>query len=119
MFTFLGWSMVFAWSRSAGTVASGLLDAQCAAFKVGSMQAFNGGLSLLRASEFDEAKTARVIRMRITHDVSVRNLTILLECAHKLVVSDARGDTSDEEVRAWVFGASVRHITAVVSRRSA
>lgn len=104
--TFLGWTMVLARSWSPWTVATSLLNTHIATLEVVSVQGFDGGLSLLSEGKFDEAKTTRVVGVRVTHDVSVLHLSILLEERDEFIISDARCNSSDEEIRARVFGAS-------------
>jgi hypothetical protein len=98
--------MILAWSGSAGAIAARLLNAQSTTFEVGSVQAFDGSLSLLSASKLDKAKSTGVVGVRIAHNVGILDVAKFLEGSDEILISDAGSDASDEEVGARVFGAS-------------
>lgn len=117
-FTFLWRAVIFAWGGRARTISASLLDAQCAALEIGAVELSNGCFGLLGGSKFDEAKATRVVRVRIAHDVSILDLSKLFESMDELVIANARGNASDEEVGARILGARVGDIASRVLRGS-
>jgi hypothetical protein len=57
--------------------------------------------------------------MRVTHDMGILDLAIFLEGLDELVITDARGDASDKEIRSRVLGARIGNVAAIVGRRTA
>jgi hypothetical protein len=80
-------------------------------------------VSLLRGDHLDEAKTTRLLSVRIAHDVTLLYLAVLLEETGDLFFAKSRMNSSDEEVGARVTALIViiptlwRRATAVATAR--
>lgn len=83
------------------------------------LEALLGSVSLVRGDHLDEAEAARLLRVRVTHDVALLHLAILLEQALDLLLAEARVDASYEEIGAWVAAVVVstvwRRATSLLS----
>jgi hypothetical protein len=66
------------------------------------LQSFLGGIGLLWSDHLNEAKTARLLCVRITHDVALLDFTILLEEASDFFLAEAGMNPSHEQVGARV-----------------
>jgi hypothetical protein len=66
------------------------------------LKAFLGRISLVGCDHLDESKAARLLGVRITHDVALLDLAVLFEETCDLFLSERGVDASDEEVRARV-----------------
>jgi hypothetical protein len=61
-----------------------------------------GRISLLRGDHFDEAKAARLLCVRVAHDVALLNLAILFKETRNLFLGERRMNARDEEVGTFV-----------------
>jgi hypothetical protein len=64
------------------------------------LKAFLGRISLVGCDHLDESKAARLLGVRITHDVALLDLAVLFEETCDLFLGERGVDASDEEVRA-------------------
>ena len=69
------------------------------------MKTLLGGVGLVSSDHLDEAKAARLLGMRVAHDVALLDLAVLLEQTSDLLLAQAGVDASDEEVGAGVAAA--------------
>lgn len=74
------------------------------------LEALLRSVGLVRSDHLDEAKAARLFRVRITHDVALLHLTVLLKQAGDLFLGQAGVDASHEEI-----GAGIAAIVVVVA----
>ena len=66
------------------------------------LQALLGSVCLVGGDHLDEAKTTRLLSVRIAHDVTLLYLAVLLEETGDLFFAKSRMNSSDEEVGARV-----------------
>jgi hypothetical protein len=59
-----------------------------------------GGVSLIRCDHLDKAKATRLLCVRITHDVALLHLAILLKETRHFLFRERGVDARDEEVGA-------------------
>lgn len=95
-------TVVLARSGCAGTGTAGLLDAQRPALVDLALQTLLGSVSLLRGDHLDETEAARLLRVRVAHDVALLDFTILLEETCDLVLGQRWMNAGDEEVGALI-----------------
>lgn len=100
--TSLWWSKVFSRSWGTRTSTTSLLNAQGSTFNDLTLQTLLGSISLIRGNHFDETKATRFTGVRVTHDLALLNITILLKETRNLFFEKTWVDTSNEKVRAWV-----------------
>lgn len=102
MLASLRWTKVLArgWGTRTGTTS--LLDAQGTAFDNLTLKTVLGSISLLSGHHLDEAKATRLLGVGIKHDLALLDITVFLEETSDLLLGQARVDTGDEEVGAWV-----------------
>jgi hypothetical protein len=98
MLASLWWTKVLArgWGTWAGTTS--FLNAQGSAFNNLTLKAFLGSVGLLSGDHLDETKPARLLGMRIKHDLALLYITIFLEETGDFGLRETRMDASDEEV---------------------
>jgi hypothetical protein len=70
-----------------------------------------GRISLVGGDHLDEAEATRLLRVGVTHDLTLLNLAVLLEKTGHFGLRQARVDASHEEVRSRVDGTVI--ITAL------
>jgi hypothetical protein len=106
----LRWTKVLArgWGTRTGTTS--LLDAQGTTFNNLTLKTILGGIGLLGGHHLDEAKATRLLGVGIKHDLALLDITIFLEETSDLLFGQARVDTGDEKIGAWV------HCTVVLGR---
>lgn len=97
-------SKVFAGSRGARTATTSLFDAQSAAFNDFTLQTFLGSIRLVTGDHLHEAKATRLLGVRVNHDGTVLDVTVLLEQTRQIRLRQTRVDASDEKVGAGVLG---------------
>lgn len=105
--TALGRAVVLARSGSTRAGTTRLLDAQGPALVDLTLETLLGSVGLVRGNHLDEAEAARLLRVRVAHDVALLNLTILLEQTCNLLLGQTGVDTGDEEIGARVAAAIV------------
>jgi len=66
---------------------------------------------MLCSHHLDKAETARLSRMRVTHDVALLNLAVLFKQSGDFLFGEARMDTSHKQVRS-----GIDFISAVIGR---
>jgi hypothetical protein len=110
----LWWTKVFARSGCTGPRATGLLDAQGAAFNDLTLESLFCGVSLLGSDHLDEAKATRLLGVRIKHDLALLNIAILLKETSHLRLSETGVDASNKQVGAWVDSTVILGSTAVL-----
>jgi hypothetical protein len=69
------------------------------------LKAFLGRVSLVGGDHLDESEAARLLGVRIAHDVALLNLAVLLKKTRHLFLSKRRVDAGDEQVGTRVTGA--------------
>jgi hypothetical protein len=112
--TALRWTVVLARSRSARTGATSLLNAQSPALMDLTLKALLGRVSLLSGNHLNETKAARVLCVRVAHDVALLDLAILLEETGDLFLGERGVDARHEQVGARV--ATTRLVIFLVAR---
>jgi hypothetical protein len=80
-----------------------------------SLKTLLGGVSLVRGDHLDEAETARLLGVRITHNVALLDLAILLEQTCHLLLGETRVDAGHEEVGAWVAGTRIVRVLVLAT----
>lgn len=100
--TSLGRAEVLARRRRARPSPTSLLDAQSPALVDLALQCFLGRICLLRRVHLDEAEATTLAGMWVLHNVALLHDAVLLEQAVDLVLTEARVNAGDEEVRSWV-----------------
>jgi len=98
----LRWTKVFARGRGTRTGTTSLLDAQGTTFDNLALKTILGSIGLLSGHHLDEAKATRLLGVGIKHDLTLLDITVLLEKTSDLLLRKTRVDTGDEEVGAWV-----------------
>lgn len=81
------------------------------------LQALLGSVCLVGGDHLDEAKTTRLLGVRIAHDVALLDLAILLEEASNLFFGQGGVDASDEQVGSLI-AALLRLDVARLGRRA-
>jgi hypothetical protein len=71
------------------------------------LEAFLGSIGLVGSDHLDETKAARLLGVRILHDVALLDLSILAKQTSNLLLGEAGVDARHEQVGAWVAGARV------------
>jgi len=66
-----------------------------------------GCIGLLSCDHLDEAEAARLLGVRVTHDVALLDLSVLFKETRHLLFTERGMDTGDEEVGAGVAAALV------------
>lgn len=94
--TTLRGSKVFSGSRRAGSGTARLLDTESAAFVLLTLQSLLGSIGLIRGDHLDKSKTTTLLGMRIAHDLTLLDLTVLLEEARNLGLGQTGVDASDK-----------------------
>lgn len=105
--TSLGWPEVLARGRGPGLRAASLLDAQGATLDRFTLESLSGCISLIGGDHLDETEAARLLAVRVTHDLGLLDVAVLLEHLGDLGFRQTGVNASDEEVRAGVYGAIV------------
>jgi hypothetical protein len=98
---------VFARSWGSGTSTTGLLDAQGAALDLFALQTLLGSFGLVGSNHLHEAKASGLFGVRVTHDLALFNVAVLLEHFRNLGLTKARVDACDKEIRAGIDGTVV------------
>jgi hypothetical protein len=70
-----------------------------------SLETLLGGISLVGGDHLDEPEAARLLRVRVAHDVTLLDLAILLEETRHLFLGERWVDAGDEEVGTRIAGA--------------
>jgi len=83
------------------------------------LKTFLGGISHVRRHHLNEAEATGLPSVRVAHDIALLDVAILLEQTSDLVLSKARMDSGDEEVRAGVARVVVLTLLARLRRWSA
>lgn len=117
--TSLRGTKVFARSRSSGSAATSLLDAQGSALKDFTLQALLGAIGLLQSGHLDESESTRLLGVGIKHDLALLDLTVLGEKTSHIVLGEARVDAGDKQVRTGVSSTRVngRTVSAALAIR--
>lgn len=105
---------VLAGSRGSGSAAASLLDAQCPTLKDFTLETLLGAVCLFKGRHLHEPESARLLGVRIKHDLAFLDLTVLGEEAGDIVLSETRVDTGHKQVCASVSSPSLSR-RAVVS----
>lgn len=105
--TTLGRAVVLAWSGSARFGAASLLDAQRPTLVDFTLQTLFGRVSLFGSDHLDEAKAARLLSVRVAHDVTLLDVAVLLKETCDLLLGEGRVNARDEQVGALVAAALV------------
>jgi hypothetical protein len=100
--TTLGGAVVLARRGGTGFGTAGLLNAQRPTLVDFTLETLLGGISLVRGDHLDETEAARLLCVRIAHNVALLDLAILLEQTRDLFLGERRVDAGDEEVGALV-----------------
>lgn len=66
------------------------------------LQTLLGGVSLVRRHHLDEAEAARLLGVRVAHDVALLDLAVLLKETCDLLLAERGVDAGDEQVGARV-----------------
>ena len=66
-----------------------------------------GGVSLVRGDHLDEAEASRLFGVRVTHNVALLDLAILIEQTCDLLLGEARVNAGHEKVGTWVAGTRI------------
>jgi hypothetical protein len=82
------------------------------------LEAFLGGIGLLRGHHLDEAEATGLPGVRVTHDVALLDVAILLEQTSDFVLSEAGMNAGHEEVRAGVARVVVLALLTRLWRRT-
>lgn len=104
LLTSLRWPKVLAGGGSARSSATRLFNAQGATLDLLALKALLSSLSLFGSDHLNEAKSTGLLGVRVTHDLALLNVAILLKHLGNLGFGQARMDASDKEVGAWVDG---------------
>jgi hypothetical protein len=100
--------MVFARGRSTWATAASLFNAHVAPFEIKSMKGIDGSLGVFSQDKLDEAETAGVARVRITHNGRILNFSIFAKEFSEVFFLDLLGEASDEKVGAFVVVIATR-----------
>jgi hypothetical protein len=84
-----------------------------------SLKTLLGGVSLVRGDHLDEAEAARLFGVRITHDVALLDLAILLKQTCHLLLGETRVNAGHEEVGAWVTGTRIVRVLILATTTTA
>lgn len=100
--TSLGRAVVLARGGCTWARTTSLLDAECPALVNLALQTLLGGVSLVRRHHLDEAEAARLLGVRVAHDVALLDLAVLLKETCDLLLAERGVDAGDEQVGARV-----------------
>ena len=105
---------VFAWGGSTGTRATSFLNAQGSTLNNLALKAFLGRIGLLSSHHLDKSKSAGFFGMRVEHDLTLLNRTILLEQTCNLLFRETRVNASYKQIGARVDGAIILRRRATI-----
>jgi hypothetical protein len=105
--TSLGGPEILAGSRGARTSPTSLLNAQCATLDRLTLETFPGSLSLFRGYHLNKAEATGLLGVRVSHNLALFDITILLKHLGHLGLGELGVDASDEKVRSGVDSAIV------------
>jgi hypothetical protein len=103
----LGRAEVLARGRGSRAGAPRLLDAEGPALVDLALQSVLGRVRILGSNHLDETEATALAGVWVTHNVALLDSAVLLEKDSNLLLGEARVDTSDEEVGAFVHVAGV------------
>ena len=102
MLTSLGRAEVLARGRGSGSGATSLLNAQSAALVDFALETRLGSVGLLASDHVDETEAARLAGVGVAHNAASLDITVLLEQATDLLLSQTGVDAGNEKVGAGV-----------------
>lgn len=102
LLTSLGRAEVLAGGRGSGSGAASLLNAQSAALVDLALKTRLCSVGLLASDHVDETEATRLAGVRVAHDAASLDITVLLEQATDLLLSQTGVDAGNEKVGAGV-----------------
>lgn len=106
---------VFSRSWSPRSAAPGLLDAQGSTLKRLALKALLGSIRLLQRRHLDETKAARLLGVRVKHDLALLNFAIFGKESHYIILSQTGVDSGNEKVGSRVSSTISIAIAAAVT----
>jgi hypothetical protein len=100
--TSLGGTKVFARGGRAGTGAAGLFNAERTTVDNLALKTVLSSIGLIGRDHLDEAEAARLLAVRVAHNLTLLNLAVLFKHARHLGLGQAGVDAGHEEVRSGV-----------------
>lgn len=113
--TALGGTEVLARSRRARTGTTSLLNGKGASLELLTLQAVPSSIGLIGGHEVDKAEAARLLGVRVAHDLALLDIAVLGEESGDFILAELGVDAGDEQVGARVDGTlAVPRATTVV-----